>query len=445
MRNVAANQLDAILDDGDPRSLRTLNKFAVDLMSIPNETDLFWYVAQNVVGRLGFVDCVIYTADVERQELTQVAALGEKNPYGRTILNPLIIPFGEGITGKTAVAAEPTVVNDILQNTNYIPDAQPARSEICVPLLAGGQVVGVIDSEHPDANAFGTAELEILTTVAAMTSAKLELLSEAERSQQRYNDLVKTHAKLSEEICSRQALEAELHESRKLEALGHLTGRLAHDFNNLLTVISGNLELAEAYYGEPGSRRYLQEANLASQRGTQLVSDLLAFAQRSRLVLTQTDMNRLVGELCKVSVMPTDVELVVELCPIESHAFVDAGATKSAINAVMTNALEAMPRGGVLTVTTDIVGRSPTSRAALPPELSPGNYYTVSIADTGVGLAPDRVQQVFDPFYSTKPATAGNGLGLSIVRGIMLQSGGTVVASRNEPTGAVIELFFPVH
>lgn len=439
-----AKQMSVPSDEGDPRTLRTLNAFAVDLITIPNEADLFWYVAQNVVGRLGFVDCVIYKADEESQELTQVAALGEKNPYGRAILNPLVIPFGEGITGKTAQSGTPTIVDDLLKETNYIPDAQPARSEICVPLLAGGKVVGVIDSEHPDAAAFGVAELEILTTVAAMTSAKLELLFEAERSRQRYVDLVKTHAKLSEEICSRKALEAELHSARKLEALGRLTGRLAHDFNNLLTVVSGNLELVEAYYGEPSSQIYLHEANLASQRGARLVSDLLAFAQRARLSPEETDMNGLVSDLCKHADMPTNVELLTALSPIDSIVLVDRGAAKSAITAVMTNAVEAMHQGGTLSVATDIVGWVPNSHACLPKDLVPGAYFKVTISDTGSGMSPDRLQQIFDPFYTTKPATAGGGLGMSIVQGFMSQSGGAVVASCNSPIGTMIDLYFPI-
>jgi len=137
--------------------LRTLNAFAVDLISIPNAEDLFWYVAQNVVGRLHFVDCVIYEANED----------------------------------------------------------------------------------------FGQSEREFLTTVAAMTSAKLELLAEAERSNQRYYELVASHAQLTREISSRKALEQQLFEARKLEAVGRLSGGFAHDFNNLLTVISGNLEDAK--------------------------------------------------------------------------------------------------------------------------------------------------------------------------------------------------------
>lgn len=430
--------------DQNPSFLRTLNEFAVDLISIPNATDLFWYVARNVVGRLGFVDCVIYTADTQTQKLTQVAALGEKNPYGRTIINPLVIPFGEGITGKTAQTAQPTIVDDLLLDANYIEDTQPARSEICVPLLSKGEVVGVIDSEHPQAQAFGPEELEILTTVAAMTSAKLELLHEADQSQRRYADLVKMHAKLSDEICSRKAVEAELHEARRREAVGELTGRLAHDFNNLLTVISGNLELIEAYFREPSSRKFLKDATAASHSAARLVSDLLAFAQRSRLTMVATDMNRLVLDLCAVSVLPKNITLRLEPCAIELVAETDPAAAKSAVNAIILNAIEAMPDGGTLTVSTDIIGRSLMSRNRLPSNLEPGIYVSIKVTDTGHGVPPAQLEQIFDPFFSTRTTGEGRGLGLAAVQGVMAQCGGGVMASENSPVGTTLELFFPI-
>ena len=226
----------------DAQTLRTLNTFAVDLISIPSVEDLFWYVAQNVVGRLNFVDCVIYQADENQTELTQVSAWGEKNPFGRNIVNPLVIPFGRGITGKVAQGRKAIIIGDLLKDQNYISDTQPARSEICVPLISSGRVVGVIDSEHPMPDAFGDAELEVLSTVAAMTSAKLELLAATDRANRQYHDLVESHARLTNEINNRKALEAKLYEARKHEAIGRLTGRFAHEFNNLLTVIAGNLE-----------------------------------------------------------------------------------------------------------------------------------------------------------------------------------------------------------
>ena len=123
-------------------TLRTLNAFAIDLISIPNIEDLFWYVAQNVVGRLNFVDCVIYTANDEQTSLVQVAALGEKNPYGRSILNPLKIKFGEGITGKVAQNREAIIVDDLLTDQTILRTRNvPARrfaSPSCVTIALSG-------------------------------------------------------------------------------------------------------------------------------------------------------------------------------------------------------------------------------------------------------------------------------------------------------------------
>ena len=112
------------IQNGEIKTLRTLNSFAVDLISIPSVEDLFWYVARNVVGRLKFNDCVIYQANETQTELLQVAALGEKNPFGRNILNPLQIPFGSGITGQVAARREAIVVHDLSLDKNYITDPQ---------------------------------------------------------------------------------------------------------------------------------------------------------------------------------------------------------------------------------------------------------------------------------------------------------------------------------
>jgi len=201
-----AKKPSANFDGIEATTLRILNNFAIDLMAIPSKEDLFWYVAQKVAAKLGFVDCVIYEANADQTVLTQVAAWGEKNPFGRSIVDPLVIPFGKGITGTVAQKREPAIIDDLLKDQNYIPDTEPARSEICVPLKIGDRVLGVIDSEHPNIGAFGEAELETLITVAAMTSAKLALLEEAERSSRRYNDLVVAHSELSAEKVNRKEL-----------------------------------------------------------------------------------------------------------------------------------------------------------------------------------------------------------------------------------------------
>lgn len=423
--------------------LRTLNTFAVDLMSIPSVEDLFWHVAQNVVGKLGFVDCVIYQADEAQTELTQVAAWGEKNPYGRNIINPLVIPFGRGITGQVAQSRKPIILDDLAGADNYIPDTEPARSEICVPLICGGRMMGVIDSEHPDLAAFGEPELEILSTVAAMTSAKLDLLAETERSQERYEALVIAHTQLTQETSTRKTLEARLFESRKQEAIGRLTGRFAHEFNNLLTVISGNIELLALDAPDAGSLEKLQDVKNASARGAQLIRHMLAFAQRIRLRPETVNLNRLVsafGEDCEKSVArPVERHLANDLWPIVA----DPKAVENVLLALALNGTEATPEGGGLKIATENIFHTLPETQHFPFELTPGRYVRLSVSDQGTGIRQDLLPQIFDPFFTTKGVGEGTGLGLSMVLGVMRQSGGSIAVHSEVGKGSRFELYFP--
>jgi len=427
----------------EAQMLRTLNTFAVDLMSIPSVEDLFWYVAQNVVGKLGFVDCVIYQADKGQTELTQAAAWGEKNPYGRNIINPLIIPFGRGITGQVAQSRKPIIVDDLLKDENYIADTEPARSEICVPLICGGRIAGVIDSEHPDIAVFGEAELEILSTVAAMTSAKLELLAETDRSQERYEYLVVAHTQLMQETNNRKALEAKLFEARKMEAIGRLTGRFAHEFNNLLTVIGGNIELLELDTPDAESRATLQGVKTASARGAQLIRDMLAFAQRTRLSPVTVDLNALVSTFCqdceRTLASPVEQSIAADLWPVS----VDPVAVDNMLLALALNGFEAMPNGGRIKVATKNIFHTLPEGQHLPSELTPGRYVRLSVSDRGTGITAEHMAQIFDPFFTTKAAGEGTGLGLSMVLGVIRQSGGTVAVRSEIGLGSTFELYFP--
>lgn len=427
----------------EAQMLRTLNTFAVDLMSIPSVEDLFWYVAQNVVGKLGFLDCVIYQANEAQSELTQVSAWGEKNPYGRDIINPMVIPFGRGITGQVAQSRKPIIVDDLWQDENYITDTQPARSEICVPLIISGRIVGVIDSEHPEAAAFGDPELELLSTVAAMTSAKLELLEEANRSHDRYDELGAAHTRLTQETSKRKVLEAKLAESRKLEAVGRLAGRFAHEFNNLLTVISGNLELLELEGPGGETKETLDGAISASTRGATLIRDMLAFAQRTRLTPKTLDLNASVSAFCETSMGSLNHRIERSLSNDLWIVSADPVAIENMLLNLTLNAIDAMPDGGRIRLTTENVFHMLSDERPILSELVPGRYVRVSVTDEGTGIAADCLPQIFDPFFTTKGPGEGTGLGLSMVLGVMRQSGGTVIVQSEISHGTTFELYFP--
>jgi len=160
----------------DPSQLKIMNAFAVDLISITDEVDLAWYVAREVVSKLGFADCVVYFLDRDRGMLLQSAAIGEKNPVDNIIVNPLEIPQGKGITGRVAATRQSLIVNDLDNCDFYIQDIENASSEICVPIKCDDFVYGVIDSEDRRKNFFTQEHLELLTFISALTAAKLQLI-----------------------------------------------------------------------------------------------------------------------------------------------------------------------------------------------------------------------------------------------------------------------------
>ncbi len=226
--------------------------------------------------------------------------------------------------------------------------------------------MGVIDSEHPDPGAFGEAELEILTTVAAMAGAKLELLAESRRSAQRYSDLVAAHTQLVQETDARKSLEASLSEARRLEAVGKLAGRFAHEFNNILTVILGNLDLMGQDISRDETALCLGDARASAEQGARLMRDLLAIAQRTRLEPAETNLNAIVTACCRPPI-PSRQGPLTYLEPAPWTAMADRSAMQGALQRLLENARDAMvPTGTVVIKTENVVHTLATAPA--PPK-----------------------------------------------------------------------------
>jgi PAS domain S-box-containing protein len=245
----------------------------------------------------------------------------------------------------------------------------------------------------------------------------------------------------------RQTEEA-LRQSQKMEAVGQLTGGLAHDFNNLLTGITGSLELLQMRFaqGRLGELdRYFAAAQGAAKRAAALTHRLLAFSRRQTLDPRPTDVNRLVGgmeELIRRTVGPSvEIEVVgaVGLWTI----LVDPNQLENALLNLCINARDAMPDGGRLTIET--ANRWMDERAARARELTPGQYISLCVTDTGTGMTPEVVRRAFDPFYTTKPIGLGTGLGLSMIYGFVRQSGGQARIYSEAGQGTMVCLYLPRH
>ena len=248
----------------------------------------------------------------------------------------------------------------------------------------------------------------------------------------------------AEDVTERRALEQQLRQSQKMEAVGRLAGGIAHDFNNLLMVISGYSEfLLERMGPDPQLRGPAQEIASASERATSLTRQLLAFSRKQMLAPRIVNLNDVAGENLKMltRMIGEDIDLV--LIPGDGLWSVraDAGQIEQVIMNLAVNARDAMPSGGKLTIeTANTTLDDDYARHHAP--LRPGDYVMVSISDTGAGMDAETQSRIFEPFFTTK-GTKGTGLGLSTVYGIVKQSGGYIWVQSEVAKGTTFKIFLP--
>jgi two-component system cell cycle sensor histidine kinase/response regulator CckA len=247
-----------------------------------------------------------------------------------------------------------------------------------------------------------------------------------------------------EDITERQALEEELRQSQKLEALGRLAGGVAHDFNNMLTVIGGYADMLAAQIGlDKPIGQDLDQIRAAARHAASLTYQLLAFSRRQPLNVTVVDLpavvartlnllKRLVGETIMLSHTVT-----AECGTIRA----DAAQLQQVLFNLAVNARHAMPDGGYLTIAIDSVEISNGSTVYSPPP--PGRYVRLLVGDTGVGMDEITKRRIFEPFFTTRAEHQGTGLGLSTVYGIVRQLGGYIRVESAPGEGARFELYFP--
>ncbi len=250
---------------------------------------------------------------------------------------------------------------------------------------------------------------------------------------------------IAEDVTERRALEDQFRQAQKMEAVGRLAGGVAHDFNNLLMVISGYAEviLAKLPLDHPlhEKGRAIQQA---ADRATTLTRQLLAFSRKQLLELKVVDVNAIVQDMERLvrPLIGENVELITSLSPQAAHTRADAGQLEQVLMNLVVNAKDAMPGGGKLTIHTQNIFIDDSHR----PEqqfIRPGNYVTLSVSDTGMGMDKETQSRIFEPFFTTKEKGKGTGLGLSTVYGIVKQSGGYVMVQSEQGRGTAFHIYLP--
>lgn len=291
-------------------------------------------------------------------------------------------------------------------------------------LTPGGQVRWVGMRAKPAYHADGRAR--------ALSGVTADITERVQMEQERESFAAVLEQRVAQRTQELMSAQEALRHSRKLEAMGQLTGGVAHDFNNLLTPILGSLDmLVRRNLGDPRERRLIAGALQSAERARTLVQRLLAFARRQPLKARAVDVAMLLLELTPLLeiTLGTQVDLALDIAPDTPLAHADPDQLGTALVNVAVNARDAMPGGG---------------RLAIAAMAGADDHVVIHMQDTGMGMDAATLERAVEPFFSTKGVGKGTGLGLSMVHGLMAQLGGDLRIGSVPGEGTTVELWLPV-
>lgn len=303
------------------------------------------------------------------------------------------------------------------------------NASLVLPLKSREKVFGTLSVYARDPDAFDSAEIALLSELGEDISYGLQALRiEAE------------HRAVREALA---ASEEQFRQSQKMEAIGQLAGGIAHDFNNLLTAILGYSSMADHLLDEKHRvRDYITEITKAAERAASLTRQLLAFSRRQIMQPKHIDLNDVVTNVVNMlqRLVGEHISMRLNLHPEKLITHADAGMIDQVLLNLAVNARDAMPNGGELIISTS--ARHVTSHSGL--DLAPGDYVSLAVTDTGLGIPDHNLAKIFDPFFTTKETGKGTGLGLATVFGIVKQHQGAITVTSEVAKGTTFEVLIPV-
>ena len=338
-------------------------------------------------------------------------------------------PEGRGPIGSSIRNRAPHIVNDTASDPDFIPWRDHAlarrfRSVASFPVFHESRVFGALAVYADRPGAFDAEEVNLLTELAAD-------LGFAARSAEYENES--------------RLFQSQFLQAQKMEAVGRLAGGIAHDFNNLLTIIVGcsNFILADAAPDDP-IRADAEQIYKAGTRAADLTAKLLAFSRKQFLQPRVLDLNTLVQDNARFlpRLIGEDIELVTLPGSDLGRVRADMTQVDQVIMNLVVNARDAMPNGGMLTIATENADLD-QDFARSNPGSHPGAFVVLSVSDTGVGMDAEVKSHIFEPFFTTKEEGKGTGLGMSMVYGVVKQSGGYITVDSSPGRGSTFRIYLP--
>lgn len=344
-------------------------------------------------------------------------------PKART-LREYRIPKGKGIAGWVAQNQKSLIVNDAQNDPRFYSEVDSAvgfetESLLCVPLKARRKLIGVLEVVNKrDASGFTEKDALLLSIFGSEAALAIEN--------------ARIYGKLKQQLIENKRIERELAESEKFRALGQMSAGVAHDFNNILSAILGYADIAMFSLDDPSRiKESLEQVLKACKRAKELVSHILAFSRHSQQERLPVQLGQIVQEALKLlrASIPSTIDIQIHIEPDSGAILADPTQIHQVLMNLCTNAYHAMENGGgILSISVAPVEIT-EELAEAKTDLRPGPYVKLSVIDNGCGMDDSILNQVFEPYFTTKEKGVGTGMGLAVVHGIVRGHGGAITAS----------------
>ncbi len=259
-----------------------------------------------------------------------------------------------------------------------------------------------------------------------------------------YNEVIGVLS-IGSDITRQREIEDQLRHRHKMDAIGQLAGGMAHDFNNMLHGLMGFAEILEGKLEDKQLKFYARKIINIARQSADLTNQLLAFARKGQYHMVAVDLNSVILELVSMLKHMLDKRIVIKtsLDTTPCNTAGDPSQIQNSLLNLSLNAKDAMPDGGILTISSKNITLNKVQLEQQKLTLEPGDYIRIDVCDTGVGISEEAKDHLFEPFYTTKAHGEGTGMGLAAVYGTLINHGGGVVVDTEEGKGSCFSLFFP--
>jgi len=422
--------------EGRARNLGLIHEVVQQVVGLTNPREVAEITAELLARYFAYELAAVFITD-SKGNLTIGGFGGTSQNVVKRAMKSFEYPVSGGITGHVFETGESLVVNDVLQDGRYRSiKGWQAGSEMCVAIREGVRILGIIDVESSSRNAFTHNDFMALESLAGILASVITSADQYQRLQFTVSQLRSMQVELHDRMEAQRKTENRLIQAAKLAAVGEMAAGIAHELNNPLTSVTGFAELALEELPEGNqSRKDLELVMREARRARDVVRRLLDFARQSESTRARASLNEIVDDVVALSrhlIHTTGVELKITVDNNLPWVLVDANQMKQVLLNLVHNALQAMPDGGAMEISTASKSRNDRE------------WVLVSVRDTGVGIPQPEQARIFEPFFTTKGDQGGTGLGLSVTYGIITDHGGQIDVESAPGAGSKFTVWLPL-